>query len=370
VTVDVHYLLEGPDGAPVVLFASSLGTTLAMWDNQAALRGEFRVLRYDHRGHGGSPVPPGPYSIDDLAGDALALLDELGIERVTFVGLSIGGAVAVTAALRAPERIERLVLGSTAAHFGPPEQWIERAATVRAEGVEAVAPAALERWLTPEAPPHLRERLKAMLLATPREGYAACAEALAGYDVRGRLGAVAMPVLAIAGADDPTTPPDVMQAVVDEIPGARLHVIERARHIANVERPEAYNRALASFLRESPGMRTRREVLGDAHVDAAVERTTPFTADFQDLITRYAWGEIWNRPGLDRRMRSTVTLTALVARGHEHELAMHVRAARRNGLTAEEIKEILLQTAIYCGVPAANAAFAIAQRVLDEEPNS
>jgi 4-carboxymuconolactone decarboxylase len=114
------------------------------------------------------------------------------------------------------------------------------------------------------------------------------------------------------------------------------------------------------------GMRTRREVLGDQHVDRAVERTTDFTRDFQDLITRYAWGEIWTRPGLDRRTRSCITLTALVALGHFEELELHVRAARRNGLTPDEIKEVLLQTAIYCGVPAANHAFAVAQRALDD----
>ncbi|GLW25953.1 4-carboxymuconolactone decarboxylase [Microbispora triticiradicis] len=119
---------------------------------------------------------------------------------------------------------------------------------------------------------------------------------------------------------------------------------------------------------DDDGMRVRREVLGDAHVDRAQAATTEFTADFQDLITRYAWGEIWTRPGLDRRTRSCVTLTALVARGQLDELAMHVRAARRNGLTTDEIKEVLLQTAIYCGVPAANAAFAVAQRVLAEDP--
>jgi 4-carboxymuconolactone decarboxylase len=115
------------------------------------------------------------------------------------------------------------------------------------------------------------------------------------------------------------------------------------------------------------GMRVRREVLGDDHVDAAVERTTEFTADFQDLITRYAWGEIWTRPGLDRRTRSCITLTALVALGRLEELEMHIRAALRNGLTADEIKEVLLHSAIYCGVPAANAAFAVAQRVLAEQ---
>jgi 4-carboxymuconolactone decarboxylase len=119
--------------------------------------------------------------------------------------------------------------------------------------------------------------------------------------------------------------------------------------------------------RHERGMRVRREVLGDEHVEAALERTSDFTAEFQDLITRYAWDEIWNRPGLDRRTRSAITLTALVARGQFDELAMHVRAALRTGLTREEIKEILLQSAIYCGVPAANSAFAVAQRVLEEE---
>jgi 3-oxoadipate enol-lactonase/4-carboxymuconolactone decarboxylase len=206
-----------------------------------------------------------------------------------------------------------------------------------------------------------------MLVSTPREGYASCAEALAGHDLRGKLGAVDMPVLCVAGDGDPATPPEALQAIADEIPRARLRVIEHARHIAVAERADEFNRVLRAFLHEEAGMRTRRQVLGDAHVDAAIDRTTDFTADFQDLITRYAWGEIWTRPGLDRRMRSAITLTALVAGGHENELAMHTRAALRNGLTPDEIKEILLQTAVYCGVPAANSAFAIAQRTISEE---
>jgi 3-oxoadipate enol-lactonase/4-carboxymuconolactone decarboxylase len=368
VTVELHHRIEGPDGAPVVMFASSLGTSLEMWDDQAAaLAADHRVLRYDHRGHGGSPVPPGPYTIDELVDDVLALLDRLGIERVTFCGLSLGGMVGMALALRAPERIERLVLCCTSMHLAPPEQWATRAATVRARGVEAIAPSVLERWFTPSAPAEMVARLDAMLRSTPAEGYAGCSEAVAGHDLRGALGAVRAPTLAIAGADDPATPPAQLEAIVAEIPGARLRVLGGAAHIANVEQAAAFSRTLASFLREGDGMRTRRAVLGDAHVDAAIDAATDFTADFQDLITRYAWGEIWTRPGLDRRMRSAITMTALVALGHENELAMHVRAARRNGLSDDEIKEILLQCAIYCGVPAANSAFAIARRVLDEE---
>jgi 3-oxoadipate enol-lactonase / 4-carboxymuconolactone decarboxylase len=362
-----HYVLEGPEDAPVVMFASSLGTTHAMWDPQAAaLSGEYRVLRYDHRGHGGSPAPPGPYTVDDLAGDALALLDELGIARVTFVGLSLGGAIGQVLALRAPERVERLVLACTTASFAPPEPWHERAAAVRAGGMQAIVDSVLERWVTPDAPAEMVQHLRGQFLASDPEGYASSCEALAGHDTRGKLGGLAMPVLVIAGSDDPATPPVKLQAIADELPGAPpVRVLIPARHIANVEFADAFNRELTAFL--DPGMRVRRAVLGDAHVDAATERMSGFTADFQAFITRYAWGEIWTRPGLDRRMRSAVTLTALVAGGHEKELAIHVRGALRNGLEPDEIKEILLQTAIYCGVPAANSAFAVAQGVIDEE---
>jgi 3-oxoadipate enol-lactonase/4-carboxymuconolactone decarboxylase len=184
----------------------------------------------------------------------------------------------------------------------------------------------------------------------------------------------------IAGADDPAAPPEQAELICDSIPHARLVVIEQAAHLANVEQPGALTQALLDHLDpggqkghrpvsdpvHDRGMRVRREVLGDDHVDAAIARTTDFTADFQDLITRYAWGEIWTRPGLDRRTRSCITLTALVALGKLDELEMHVRAAVRNGLTVDEIKEVLLQSAIYCGVPAANSAFAVAQRVLAE----
>jgi 3-oxoadipate enol-lactonase / 4-carboxymuconolactone decarboxylase len=367
-TVEVHYTLEGPDGAPVVMLANSLGTTLEMWDAQtAALAGPYRVLRFDARGHGRSPAPPGPYTVGELAEDALALLDRLGIERVMFCGLSLGGAIGMTLALRAPERLERLMLCCTALEFGPPEQWHERAATVRAEGMAAIAPAGMERWFTSAADPELVARFDAMLRSQPVDGYAACCEALAALDLRGALGDVRLPVHTIAGADDPVAPPAKLDAIRAEIAGARGAVIAGARHMANAEQPVEFTRLLSAFLAEADGMRVRREVLGDAHVDRAVAATTDFTADFQSFITRYAWGEIWTRPGLDRRMRSAITITALVALGHENELAMHIRAARRNGLSPDEIKEILLQSAVYCGVPAANSAFAIARRVLEEE---
>jgi 3-oxoadipate enol-lactonase / 4-carboxymuconolactone decarboxylase len=378
---ELHYLLEGPEDAPVVVMANSLGTTLRMWDEQAsALNYSFRSLRYDHRGHGGSPIPPGPYTIEDLGRDVLALLDQLGIERLSFCGLSLGGMVGMWVASEAPGRIDRLVLCCTAARFAP-DVYDARAWTVREHGVAEIADDVLERWFTPafRASQHdVVEWARRMLLDTPAEGYAGCCEAVRDADLSGRLGDIRAPTLVIAGADDPAAPPEQAELICDSIPHARLVVIEQAAHLANVEQPKAVTSALLAHLdpggpvsdpvRDDSvrdcGMRVRREVLGDEHVDAAIARTSEFTADFQDLITRYAWGEIWTRPGLDRRTRSCITLTALVALGKLEELEMHVRAALRNGLTVDEIKEVLLQSAIYCGVPAANSAFAIAQRVL------
>jgi 3-oxoadipate enol-lactonase/4-carboxymuconolactone decarboxylase len=378
---ELHYLLEGPEDAPVVVMANSLGATLRMWDEQAsALNDRFRSLRYDHRGHGGSPIPPGPYTIEDLGRDVLALLEQLGIERVSFCGLSLGGMVGMWLASEAPGRIDRLVLCCTAARFAP-DVYDSRARTVREHGVAEIADDVLERWFTPafRASQHdVVEWARRMLLDTPAEGYAGCCEAVRDADLRSRLGAISAPTIVVAGADDPASPPEQAELICDSIPHARLVVIEQAAHLANVEQPKAVTSALLDHLApggrkahgpvgdqvHDRGMRVRREVLGDEHVDAAIARTTGFTADFQDFITRYAWGEIWTRPSLDRKTRSCITLTALVALGHLEELKMHVRAALRNGLTVDEIKEVLLQSAIYCGVPAANSAFAIAQRVL------
>ncbi len=196
--------------------------------------------------------------------------------------------------------------------------------------------------------------------------------ALAAFDVRDRLGEISAPVLAIAGAHDPVCPPALLEQIADGVQDGRLVVIDGASHLAPAECPEE----VADLLRRhflgdradrSAGETVRREVLGDAHVDRSFAAATDLTREFQDFITTYAWGGVWTRPGLDRRSRSMITLTALVSGGHHEELALHLRAARRNGLSWDEIKEVLLQTAIYCGVPAANTAFRIAQSVQDEE---
>ena len=256
--VELNYVLEGPEDAPVLVLSNSLGSTLEMWDDQApVLRERFRLLRYDQRGHGDSPVPSGPYRIEDLGRDALALLDRLQIENASFCGLSIGGLVGMWLASEAPERIERLVLCCTAARFDP-EMYEARARKVRAEGVGSVADVVLERWFTPEfraARPETVGSAGSMLRGTPSEGYAGCCEALRDADLRSRLGEIRAPTLVIAGAEDPAATVDQAEEIRDSIPEARLVVIEAA-HLANIEKPEAVTREILEHL--EPLVRDRR----------------------------------------------------------------------------------------------------------------
>jgi 3-oxoadipate enol-lactonase len=240
-TVEVNHVVEG-DGPPLVL-VNSLGTNLGMWDDQAGpLAERLRLVRYDQRGHGESPVPPGPYSLADLGADLIALLDRLELERVSLCGLSLGGMTAMWVASEIPDRIERLVLCCTSALLGPASDWQQRARTVRGLGVEAIADAVLARWFTPkflqERPPAV-DRLDAMLRATPAEGYAGCCEAIRDMDLADRLASITAPTLVIAGAEDPATPPLHGQAIANAVPDARLEILEGAAHLANVERPEA-----------------------------------------------------------------------------------------------------------------------------------
>lgn len=261
-TISPHYVLEGPQDAPVLVMANSLGTTLNMWDAQAPMLSDrFRLLRYDHRGHGGSPVPPGPYTIEELGRDVLALLDELGIERFSFCGLSVGGMVGMWVAGEAPERVDRLVLCCTSARFAPPDAWDERARTVREQGVGAIADAVLERWFTPafrENRPEIVEWARGMLRGTPAEGYAGCCEAIRDADLRGRLGAVRTPTLVIAGADDPAAPPEEAESIRDSIAYAHLALLEDAAHLANVEQPGALTRAMLDHLGQKAGREESR----------------------------------------------------------------------------------------------------------------
>ncbi|MFD5316347.1 4-carboxymuconolactone decarboxylase [Streptomyces sp. NPDC127098] len=374
----LHHRLDGPpDGHPLIL-GPALGTSLAVWEPQLpALTRRHRVLRFDLPGHGGQrDQGPAPDSVAGLAELVLALADAQGWDAFRYAGISIGGAIGLQLALDHPQRVTSLALLCSSAHFGPPEPWHARAATVRAEGSGALVPGRREAWFTDGFTDEARAAaLLADLAAVDPDRHAACCAALADYDLRHRLPEVSAPTLVLAGRDDPATTTAHARELADAIPDASLTELAGAAHLANVERPAAVSAALLAHLspgdptdRYAAGLAVRRAVLGDAHVDRALADTTDFAAPFQDLITRYAWGEIWTRPGLSRHIRSCVTLTALVAGGHHRELALHVRAALRNGLTPEEIREVLLQSAIYLGVPAANAAFAVAEAALTDQP--
>ncbi|HLH45692.1 MAG TPA: 3-oxoadipate enol-lactonase [Acidimicrobiales bacterium] len=364
--------IDGPDGAPAVVLSNSLGTTWRMWDPQLpTLTQRFRVVRYEHRGHGGTAPPaPGPYRIADLGGDVIELLDHLGVERASICGLSLGGMVALWLAAHHPQRVERLVLACTAAELGPPEGWTERAATVRADSPAAMAPALLWRWFTPGfvgRRPDVAELVTEMLGSAAAEGYAGCCEAIGAMDQRPDLGSVVAPTLVIAGAQDPVTPPARCLELQAGVPGAALVVLPGAAHLANIEQAAAFDEALVGHLAGTSlqrGDAMRRRVLGDAHVDRSAATATPMTAPFSEFITRTAWGDVWTRPQLDLRTRSCITVAVLAALGRHDELRLHLTGARRNGLSDEEIAEVILHTAVYAGVPAANAALAIAREVL------
>lgn len=379
--------LAGREGLPLLVLGPSLGTSVAtLWGEVApALGVTHHVVGWDLPGHGHDRRSDGrPFTVADLARGVLDLVDRVAGPRTRFgyAGDSIGGAVGLQLGLDAPGRVDRVAALCTGARIGDPEMWAERADLVRRAGTAAVVEGAAQRWFGPgflERSPGVAGRLLDELRHVDPTGYAHACEALGAFDLRDRLGEIDAPVLAVAGSDDVATPTAGMRTVADGVRHGRLVVLDGVAHLAPAEAPARVVELLARHLagddpggpddgssRHDAGMRVRREVLGDAHVDRATDAITDVTRDFQRFITEYAWGGIWTRPGLDRRSRSIVTLTALVAGGHHDELAMHLRAARTNGLSVEEISEVLLQTAVYCSVPAANSAFRVAQQVLGE----
>lgn len=360
---------------PLLVLGPSLGTSVeGLWGPAAAsLAEEFEVVGWELPGHGTGTPPAGPFTMGELAAGVLAAVGARREGPFRYAGDSVGGAVGLQLLLDAPDRVEAATLLCTGAAIGTPASWAERVAAVRAGGTAALVEGSAARWFAPgfvDREPGRAARLLDELPAVDDDGYVRVCEALAGFDVRARLGEITAPVLAVAGAHDVATPPPSLRAIADGVPGARAVVLDDAAHLAPVEVPGTVARLVGAHPGpdvHAAGTAVRRAVLGDAHVDRAVAATTDLTRDFQDLVTRYAWGTVWTRPGLDRRSRSMITLTALVALGHDEELALHLRAARRNGLSDAEIAEVLLQSAVYCGVPAANSAFRIAGQVLDDD---
>ena len=250
-SVPVSYSVHGPEDAPVVVLSNSLGATRAMWDPQVpALAERYRVVTYDTRGHGESPAPKGPYSIDDLTDDLVALLDEVGAERAHVVGLSVGGMTGIRLAARDPERVDRLVLLCSSANPDP-QGFLDRAAQVRSGGTAAIAPTVVGRWLTPAYAaehPDLVARLEAMIATADDEGYAGCCEAIAALDLREDLGRITAPTLVVSAREDPALPPEHQREIADGIPGAELLTVSPGAHLANLERTLEITGALLAHL--------------------------------------------------------------------------------------------------------------------------
>ncbi|MGN8159630.1 bifunctional 3-oxoadipate enol-lactonase/4-carboxymuconolactone decarboxylase PcaDC [Salinisphaera sp. SWV1] len=371
----VAYRDTGPKSAPAVLLAHPLGMTQAVWDEViSALAGRFRLITWDLPGHGASATAAGALSADDLAAEAVALLDALNIERAHFVGTSIGGVVGQALLRRAPQRLGRVALTNTGAVIGQPDLWHQRAARVRDEGLAAMAPELVDRWFGPifkTAHPASVSGWQTQLGRCDDESYARLCELLAEADFRGNLNGVDRCVNLLTGADDGATPPDTLSTLAHELPDSQQSVLDGVGHVPAVEAPERFvawlgdalsagsTRAPASY---DDGLAIRKSVLGAEHVERASNNTTTLDAPFQDMITRLAWGELWGNTDLTRPERSMITLAVLAALGRDGELELHLETAKRIGLSEAQLRQTLMHVAIYAGVPAANHAFKLAKK--------
>jgi 3-oxoadipate enol-lactonase / 4-carboxymuconolactone decarboxylase len=367
----IFYRLEGAPEKPLLVLAHSLGVDHGLWDPQLpALLRYVQVLRVDLRGHGASDSPAGDYTIEQLGRDVIAAVDSTARERFAYCGLSLGGMIGQWLGANATERITHLVLANTSPRVGAPDLFEARRKAVLEGGMTSVENAAMERFFSPRvlasANPQVATSRAALLAANP-VGYAGCCAAIRDMDQRALLGRIRVPTLIIGGCLDASTPWEGHgDLLATAIPGARSIVLEAA-HLSNVELPSAFTNALFDFLlppqsndRLAAGFTMRRSILGDAHVDRAVANTTELTRDFQDLITRYAWGTVWTRPGLDPKVRRLLVLAMTASLGRWEEFRLHLRAGLAAGLEMPDLEEVLLQVAIYAGVPAANTAFQIA----------
>lgn len=252
--ITINYQLDGPEDAPVLVFSNSLATSLAMWNPQVdRLNDRYRILRYDNRGHGATPVTEGPYTIGLLGEDLLGLLDALGMEKVSFCGLSKGGMVGQWLGINAPHRLDKLVLSNTASYFPDKEMWRNRIDMATNDGIPAIAEASIERWFTPG----YRERadteptisfVRDFILETNREGYLASSVAIRDMDFRAELKQIDVPTMVVIGEKDPATIPEYGELIAASIPGAQTFVVPDAAHLSNIEQPDVFTKALVDFL--------------------------------------------------------------------------------------------------------------------------
>jgi 3-oxoadipate enol-lactonase/4-carboxymuconolactone decarboxylase len=377
----LYWKLEGEGDRPPLLLLNSIGTDMGLWDPVIPyLLRHFQLLRMDTRGHGASDAGEGDYSLSGLASDAIAVMDAAAVDVVFVAGVSLGGMVAMELALRAPARVSALALICTSATMDQ-TVWADRVKKVRSGGTGAIADLAMSRFLSADfARSHapVAQSVRRGLLEMDDEGYAGAGAAIRDMDLIDRISGIAARTMVIAGASDVSTPFEGnADRIVKAIPDAELVMLDCA-HLAPLEAPGSLAAALIRFLsaeeglRESEdalfesGLRNRRRVLGDAWVDHSLTNRTPFNAEFQAMITRIAWHEVWGRPGLDEKTRRLLVIAMTATLGRWEEFRLHVKAGlERGGFSRDELKEVLMQLAIYAGVPAANSAFTEAAEVIE-----
>ena len=385
--VRIYYRIDGRGDAPPLLLVGSLGSDHGIWTPvMTALSQAFRVIRIDQRGHGGSDAPSGDYSIEMLGRDVLAVADALAIEQFSYAGVSIGAMIGIWLGAHAPQRISRLVLANTTAQ-AEAARYDERITQVLLGGMSSVAEAVLGRFFTPAYAARRTEHyetVKQTLLSLDPIGYAGCCAAIRDMNLLPLLPRITAPTLVISGSFDQATPAEMGRKIATAVVGASYVELGGA-HLSHSERPAQFADLLVRFVRgevvapgrEQPaarhrnetdrfalGLGRRKEILGRSYVEDRIAKADPFTARFQDLITRYAWGEIWTSPIFDDRQRRLLVLAMCIAMGRWEEFRLHVAKGLAAELEPVDVEELMMQAAIYCGVPAANTAFHHAQELL------
>jgi len=378
----IYWRCDGREDRPTLLLGNSIGTDHSLWDSIVPdLARSYRVLRFDMRGHGASDAPAGDYTIERLARDALAVAAAAGAMRFSYAGISLGGMVGIWLGVHAAARVERLALCNTAAYL-PPEAWATRIAAVRGGGMGAIVDMVMGRFFSPAFVARGDARfatVRRTFLSLAPEGYIGCCAAIRDMDQRAALPLIKSATLVVAGALDQATPPSHGRAIAEKIAGAQ-YVELPCSHLPHFEARAEYVACLLDFLaggsiasereRYDVGLARRKEVLGAGYVEARLANHSPLTDEFQNLITRYAWGEMWTRPTFDDRTRRLLVLAMMVANKSWEEFEMHLRAGLPRDISAAEVREVLLLAAIYCGVPAANTAFVHARKIVEEQANS
>ncbi|TMU28420.1 alpha/beta fold hydrolase [Halomonas sp. ATBC28] len=375
----VAYRLLGAEVNPLVVLAHPLGMSQAVWDDVIpALLPRYRVLTWDLPGHGASQAVSGTQITPaDLAAEALALAELAGAQRFHFAGTSIGGVVGQQLIAEHSDRLFSATLTNTGAVIGNPDLWNTRAGRVRQEGLAAMSEEIVPRWFAPaafEESPALKAGWCVQMGRGDDESYALLCEMLGRDTFTGKLSGKRTKVQLFGGSEDMATPAATLEALATELDGAPLEVFDGVGHVPAVEAPVLFAQKLLAVLATdlgdvanygvayATGLETRKQVLGGEHVERSTANANSLDASFQQMITRLAWGELWSNDDLTRRERSMITTGILAALGRE-ELTLHLKTAKRIGLTEAELRQVLMHVAIYGGVPAANHAFSLAKEL-------